>query len=92
MLNNKGPSIDPCGTSAVIFLQSPRILFIYRIGRDLWSNSLKILKFVDLPKTSNPKYFENETLFVLLSIKIHPLYTTVNDIVYQKILSNEVTF
>ena len=28
MLNNKGPSIDPCGTPAIIFLQSPRVLFI----------------------------------------------------------------
>ena len=28
MLNNKGPSIDPCGIQAIIFLQSPGLLFI----------------------------------------------------------------
>ena len=28
ILNNKGASIDPCATLAIIFLQSPRVLFI----------------------------------------------------------------
>ena len=29
MLNNKGPSIEPCGTTAIIFIQFPRVLFIF---------------------------------------------------------------
>ena len=28
MLNNIGPSIDPCGNPAMIFLQSPKVLSI----------------------------------------------------------------
>ena len=32
MLNNKGPSIDPRGTPPIMFLQSPRMLFIYTVA------------------------------------------------------------
>ena len=36
MLDNGGPSIDPCRTPAIIFLQSLRVLLIFAsIGSDL---------------------------------------------------------
>ena len=38
MLNNKGPSIDPCGTTAIIFIQFPRVLLFYNTGSDLRGN------------------------------------------------------